>query len=96
MNGAGHYLGAAQTLELMHSEYVYPELADRSSPEDWQDEGSLDMQQRAREKAQQILTSHFPAYIPPDSDQKIRERFPIRLDRQEMKAGSSRWCQKNR
>ncbi|MBU54994.1 MAG: methyltransferase [Acidiferrobacteraceae bacterium] len=96
VNGAGHYLGAAQTLELMHSEYVYPELADRSSPEDWQDEGSLDMQQRAREKAQQILTSHFPAYIPPDSDQKIRERFPIRLDRQEMKAGSSRWCQKNR
>ena len=30
--GPGHYLGQPQTLELMETDYLYPELADRSAP----------------------------------------------------------------
>ena len=34
VKGAGHYLGHAQTLERMKSDYLYPEIADRQSPHD--------------------------------------------------------------
>ncbi|MCP4982323.1 MAG: trimethylamine methyltransferase, partial [Gammaproteobacteria bacterium] len=30
--GPGHYLGQPQTLELMETDYLYPDLADRSAP----------------------------------------------------------------
>ncbi|MEM8934526.1 MAG: trimethylamine methyltransferase family protein, partial [Acidobacteriota bacterium] len=35
VGGEGHYLGSAHTLELMRSEYVYPDLGDRQSVAEW-------------------------------------------------------------
>jgi trimethylamine--corrinoid protein Co-methyltransferase len=35
--GEGHFLGEAQTRQLMKTEYVYPELGDRQSVADWLD-----------------------------------------------------------
>ena len=49
--GPGHFLGAAQTLELMQSEYVYPQQADRSSPDVWAEEGARDIWERAAARA---------------------------------------------
>ena len=39
LDGPGHYLGHAQTLSLMQTEYVYPDLSDRSSPKEWEELG---------------------------------------------------------
>ncbi|MEL6335465.1 MAG: trimethylamine methyltransferase family protein [Pseudomonadota bacterium] len=39
LGGPGHYLGHAQTLSLMQTEYIYPEIADRSSPKEWAEKG---------------------------------------------------------
>ena len=36
----GHYLSHPQTVQLMKSEFVYPEIADRRLPDIWQKEGS--------------------------------------------------------
>ncbi len=38
--GAGHYLGHAETLERMESEYLYPRIADRRSPDSWREAGA--------------------------------------------------------
>ena len=89
--GPGHYLGQAQTLELMETDYLYPELADRSAPGAWEEEGSLDIMQRAHDSVKQILSSHYPEYIEAQTDAAIREKFPIRLARSDMQAGNSRW-----
>ena len=89
--GPGHYLGSAQTLELMESEYLYPKLGDRQSPADWQDDGATSIRERARVKVKQILASHYPQIIPAEADKKIRERFPIKLDRDAMQPGNGRW-----
>lgn len=91
VHGEGHYLRHAQTLQLMRSEYEYPELSDRSVPGEWEAGGSPDIRQRAGERVKKILASHYPAYIDPAIDQKIRERFPIRLDRADMRPGNGRW-----
>lgn len=77
--GEGHYLGSAQSLELMHSEYYYPHTGNRQQREDWEAAGGLDMRERARQTAKQLLKTHHPQPIPPNVDAAIRERFEILL-----------------
>ena len=79
--GEGHYLGNAQTLEVMTRDYVYPEIADRQPPATWEEQGSKDIRERARERAREILASHFPRHVDAATDAAVRERFPIRLPR---------------
>jgi trimethylamine--corrinoid protein Co-methyltransferase len=76
----GHFLGSEQTINLMKTEYVYPKLADRLSPDDWFDAGSKSMWQRAGERAREVLANHYPIQIDTKIDKAIRRDFPIRLD----------------
>ena len=89
--GPGHYLGHAQTLALMESEYFYPAVADRTTPDQWEERGSLDIRERAHTRAKEILSSHYPTYIEPRVDNEIRTRFPIHLGREAMSPGCGRW-----
>ncbi len=91
VEGAGHFLGSGQTLELMHSEYVYPSLADRSAAGAWEESGKTDLLDRAGERVREILSQHYPDYIDARADAAIRERFPIRLPREAMRRESRRW-----
>ncbi len=75
--GEGHFLGTQQSLDLMHSEYYYPHTGNRQSRDDWEAAGGLDMWERARAKARQILRTHQPTPIPVDVDAAIRQRFTI-------------------
>lgn len=78
--GPGHFLGSGQTINLMNTEYVYPKLSDRSSPDDWLDAGARDIWQCARERAREVLTNHYPTRIDAHTDRAIRRDFPIRLE----------------
>ena len=89
--GTGHYLGHPQTLELMQTEYLYPEVADRRTAGEWEVTGKEDVTELAHRKVRQILSSHYPEYIPPEADRKIREQFPIRLAPEDMRPGNGRW-----
>jgi len=91
VHGEGHFLRTDQTLGLMRTEYEYPVLADRSTPGEWEAAGSPDIRQRAGEKVKSILATHYPQYIEPAIDAKIRERFPILLPSLMMSAGNGRW-----
>ncbi len=91
VNGPGHYLGSEQTLAVMESEYIYPSVGDRSSPDDWKDAGSTDMWERAKIRVRELLSTHYPTYIEPDRDVAIRARFNILLDPQDLTADSRRW-----
>lgn len=77
--GEGHFLGAPQSLALMHSEYYYPHTADRRSRTAWEEAGALDMREVARQKARTILATHQPKPIPAAVDAAIRARWPILL-----------------
>jgi trimethylamine--corrinoid protein Co-methyltransferase len=91
VRGEGHFLRQEQTLELMRSEYEYPDLADRLPPNQWQEGGSLDIREQAGARVREILSSHYPEYIDPAIDEKIRDRFPIELSRKDMQKGNGRW-----
>jgi trimethylamine---corrinoid protein Co-methyltransferase len=89
--GEGHFLGHPQTLELMETEYLYPEIADRSAPSAWQEAGAHGIRDHARERARKLLVSHYPEYIDRAADAKIRALFPIALPRAAMRPGNDRW-----
>ena len=79
LGGTGHYLGSEQTLEVMESEYIYPDFSDRNSPVVWEQAGKPVLLERAVQKRDEILASHFPKHISDETDQKVREQFPIAL-----------------
>lgn len=81
--GEGHYLGTQQSLKMMSTEYFYPPTSDRQRRENWNEQGSKDMRERARETARQILKTHKPTPIPADVDEAIRERYDILLPPEE-------------
>jgi trimethylamine--corrinoid protein Co-methyltransferase len=89
--GAGHFLNQPQTLELMQKEYLYPAVADRRTPGEWEVTGKEDIYRLAHEKVKKTLSSHYPEYIDPAADRRIRDNFPIRLEPEDMRAGNGRW-----
>jgi trimethylamine--corrinoid protein Co-methyltransferase len=91
VNGPGHFLGHPQTLALMDSEYIYPELGDRERPVTWEEAGSPDIRARARTRVEEILSTHYPSYIDPAVDAKIRDHFDIKIPVEAMKPGNDRW-----
>jgi trimethylamine--corrinoid protein Co-methyltransferase len=84
-DGEGHFLGHPQTLELMKSEYRYPHTSDRSDRADWEQAGSLDMRERARIRARELLDTQWPTHIPDEVDARVRAEFDILLPREVMK-----------
>jgi trimethylamine--corrinoid protein Co-methyltransferase len=86
LEGPGHYLGSDQTLHLMQREYIYPTVGDRTSPNQWVDQGRPTVVERAARKLESILASHYPTHIPDAVDAAIREKLPIRLPREAMRA----------
>jgi len=85
-HGEGHFLGRPETLERMQSDFVYPQIADRRSIEEWQAEGSPDIRQVAQQRTREILNSHYPAHLPAELDVRLRRQFDIRLPRAAMEA----------
>lgn len=82
LGNKGHYLGAGQTLEVMQTEYIYPEFADRLSPNEWIEQNKPVILEKAIEKKNEILSSYYPTHISDEVDLKVREQFPIFLPRE--------------
>lgn len=79
LDGPGHYLGHDQTLAIMQTEYIYPELADRTSPKEWAEIGKPNLIAKAIERKRTILDAPKDVIIDPAIDAEIRKRFNIHL-----------------
>lgn len=79
LDGPGHYLGHDQTLALMQTEYVYPELADRTSPKEWMENNKPDLIEKTIERKRAILDAPAEVIIDPATDAEIRKKFNIHL-----------------
>ena len=79
--GEGHYLGHSQTLARMQSDYVYPLVADRRSPGDWQESGASDVRGRARQRVRDTLAAPHPRHLADGVDRALRERHGLLLSR---------------
>ena len=88
--GAGHFLGADQTIEIMETEYLYPPIGNRMTPMEWKEVGSPDIWKVARERVSQMMRN-YPAYITPEQDAAIRAKFDLKISAEEMSLTSRRW-----
>jgi len=79
IEGEGHFLGHDQTLAMMQTEYTYPLIGDRLSPDDWMDAGGTAAQDRAHAWATDTLANYHPSHLPADVDRAIRDQFPIQM-----------------
>ena len=62
VQGDGHFLGDAQTYARMKSDFLYPDMADRSSIEAWTSAGQPDLREAARERVRSLLAAAPPAH----------------------------------
>ncbi|MEM9011147.1 MAG: trimethylamine methyltransferase family protein [Pseudomonadota bacterium] len=79
LDGPGHYLGHDQTLALMQTEYVYPALANRSSPKEWEEQGRPDLLASARSRIDTILAAATGPTWDMATDEALRARWPIHI-----------------
>ena len=79
VNEVGHFLGETATFDRMHSDFLYPEIADRADIEVWEAGGSIDIRQAAVRRVQEILAEHRPNYIDAGVDRDLRALLPIEL-----------------
>ncbi|MFY0310554.1 trimethylamine methyltransferase family protein [Leisingera sp. D0M16] len=78
VGGPGHFLGHDQTINRMESDYFYPAMADRRTPQEWAGASNKDLLEHARARTREMLAQPAPAHIPDEVDQAIRRHFPIR------------------
>lgn len=77
LEGPGHYLGHTETLSVMQTEYIYPAVANRSSPKEWVELGRPDLIEKAIERKNRILSEAARTQIDPEIDAAIRAKFQI-------------------
>jgi len=82
LGNKGHYLGSGQTLEVMQTEYIYPDLGDRLSPNEWKEQNKPVLLDKAIARKNEILGNYFPGHVSDEADRKIREEFNIFLPRE--------------
>ncbi len=86
VHGDGHFLGQPETLQRMQTDFVYPEVGDRRTIDEWEADGSKDIREVARERTRQILKQHFPRHLSAEIDKQLRANFDIRLPESVMEA----------
>ena len=63
----------------MNTDYLYPQIADRQSIEEWEENGKLDMRTRAIARTKELLSASPPGHIDPAIDASIRASHNICL-----------------
>ena len=69
----GHYLYEKHTRKYFKTEFWYPNLCDRHSYEEWEAEGKKTMRDRVVERVQDILGTHEPSSIKPETQDVIKQ-----------------------
>ena len=76
LDGPGHYLGSEQTLALMQTEYIYPNVGNRMSPKEWNEAGKPLLLDKAIERKNMIL-SKAGCQVDAEIDAAIRAKYNI-------------------
>jgi trimethylamine--corrinoid protein Co-methyltransferase len=67
----GHYLYEDHTMRHFKTEFWYPSLCDRHNFEEWEETGGKTMRQRVIEKTREIIASHKPSVVKPETVEAI-------------------------
>lgn len=77
----GHYLREPHTRRHFKSEFWYPNLSDRRNFEEWEMMGKTTMNERVIGRVHEILASHQPSPVKPETESIIQEVLAAAEDR---------------
>lgn len=77
----GHYLYHDHTMRHFKTEFWYPRLCDRHNYDEWATQGKLTMRERVIERTREILATHHPAAVRPETEQAITTIMAAAEDR---------------
>ena len=77
----GHYLYEEHTMRHFKTEFWYPNLCDRHNFEEWVEAGKKTMRDRVIERTREILSSHEPSKVSPETEKAIEEVMEAAEDR---------------
>jgi trimethylamine--corrinoid protein Co-methyltransferase len=86
----GHYLREPHTRRYYKTEFWYPNLCDRRNFEEWDMMGRTTMKDRAVARVQDILATHQPSPLKPQTEKVIREVLEEAEDRVKQDAWQNR------
>ncbi|WP_438954940.1 trimethylamine methyltransferase family protein [Cognatiyoonia sp.] len=69
----GHYLGHPHTLENFQRAFFMPEMFDNNSIEQWQAEGSVEINERALQRARALLNEYEEPKLDEAVDEELRD-----------------------
>jgi trimethylamine--corrinoid protein Co-methyltransferase len=69
----GHYLREDHTRRYYKNEFWYPNLCDRRNYEEWEMMGKTTMKDRTIARVRDILATHQPTPIKPETEQVIEK-----------------------
>lgn len=72
----GHYVSSRHTRRFMRKEQFIPELSDRKSRKEWNEEGSPGTRRRAQMRVEEILGEPAKALPPSEVMERIRKEIP--------------------
>ena len=84
VRGEGHFLGRPETFQRMKTDFLYPQIADRRPPLEWEAAGSQDIRSLANSRARAILAEHYPTHLSGIED-ALRAQFDIVLPPEQMR-----------
>ena len=68
----GHFLGEEHTMETLKTETFFPDLMDRQRYENWEKDGKKRLEERANEKAIDILETHEVDPLPKETIKNVK------------------------
>ena len=77
----GHYLKQPHTRRYYKTEYYYPKLLDRQDFENWSATGSLTTKDRTIARVRDLLATHKPSAIKPETQRVIEKVLEENEDR---------------
>jgi trimethylamine--corrinoid protein Co-methyltransferase len=86
----GHYLREPHTRRYYKTEFWYPNLCDRRNFEEWDMMGRTTMKDRAIARVQDILATHQPSPLKPETEKVVREVLEEAEDRVKQDAWQNR------
>ncbi|MFK7871043.1 MAG: trimethylamine methyltransferase family protein [Roseobacter sp.] len=69
----GHYLGHPHTLANFQKAFFMPEMFDNNSIEQWQAEGAVEINERALQRARDLLNEYQEPKLDPGIDEALRD-----------------------
>ena len=75
--GVGHFLGEPETLARMNSDFLYPDIGDRRTIGEWQDDGAPEIWKQAHERVCAILARPAPDLVPADLAVDLISEFAL-------------------